>query len=153
MEHKTLDSTARRRRQAHLSANELAVRQIPLRAIFNLEILARCNGRLLMAAEVMGISASALSTQMTRLEAALGADVITAAKSDRRTFELTENGKMLVAALRGAWPALETLASSLDHVTGSTPAEMRRRSRRQGGSLNRSAKHFPPMPTTDPDGS
>jgi molybdenum-dependent DNA-binding transcriptional regulator ModE len=114
-----------------LGAEELALRIIPLRAIFDLGVLARCNGRLLRAARLIGISGAALSTQMTRMEAALGADVIKAAAADRRTFELTDYGESLVAALRAAMPALETLSYSLQEGAKSSDPENRRRAARR----------------------
>jgi DNA-binding transcriptional LysR family regulator len=122
-----------------LPDDELAVRAIPLRAIFNLEVLARCNGRLLVAAKRIGISGSALSTQITRMEATLGADVIKAAATDRRTFELTEYGETLVEALRSAMPALETLSHSLHEGAKIVPEKRRRdKPRRRTIALARS---------------
>jgi DNA-binding transcriptional LysR family regulator len=119
-----------------LCPEELALRVLPLRAIFDLEVVARCNGRLLRAARLIGISGAALSTQMTRMEAALGADVIKAAEGDRRTFELTEYGESLVAALRAALPALESLADSIQQGSRSSAPESRRRYRSRGRPKN-----------------
>lgn len=112
-----------------LDPAERALRVLPLRAIFDLEIVARCNGRLLRAAQVIGISGAALSTQMTRMETTLGADVIKAAEADRRTFELTEYGESLVTALRAALPALESLADSVQQGPQGSAPETRRRYR------------------------
>lgn len=112
-----------------LSDDELAIRQLPLRAIFALEILARCDGRLHRAAKIQKVSAAALSTQIKRLETALGVDVIKGTEADRRRFELTEEGRNLVAALRSALPALFNLSASFREATESTGAVNRRRNR------------------------
>lgn len=105
---------------------ELAVRQLPLRAIVALDILARCEGRLHLAAKMQGVSAAALSTQITRLETALGVDVIKGTSADRRRFELTDKGSRLVEALRAALPALVNLSESF-HDDSVPPEAVRRR--------------------------
>lgn len=101
---------------ARPSNSELAVRMLPLRQLVALDIVARCDGRLNQAAKLQGISCGALSRQITRLEAVLDADVVKTSTKDRRTFELTEEGEMLVEALRIALPALEKLLSSFHHA-------------------------------------
>jgi DNA-binding transcriptional LysR family regulator len=109
-----------------VSDDELAVRGLPLRAIFGLEVLARCEGRLHLAAKILGVSNSALSTQITRMEAILGSDVVRKAQIDGRRFEFTDTGEMLVAALRSALPDLVTLTHSFNHAVAE-PAEAQRR--------------------------
>jgi DNA-binding transcriptional LysR family regulator len=109
-----------------LPSEELAIRQLPLRAIVALDILSRCEGRLHVAAKMQGLSTAALSTQITRLETALGIDVVKGAKADRRRFELTAEGQHLVEAFRSALPALVNLSASLRDATGSTGATKRR---------------------------
>jgi DNA-binding transcriptional LysR family regulator len=101
------------------------VRGLPLRAIFGLEVLARCEGRLHLAAKILGVSNSALSTQITRMEAILGSDVVRKAQIDGRRFEFTDTGEMLVAALRSALPDLVTLTHSFNHAVAE-PAEAQR---------------------------
>lgn len=126
-----------------LSSEELAIRQLPLRAIAALDILSRCEGRLHVAAKMQGLSAAALSTQITRLETALGIDVVKGAQADRRRFELTAEGQNLVEAFRSALPALVNLSTSLRDATGSSGATKRRcdiRRRRQ--------RRTPPPATT-----
>lgn len=120
-----------------LSDDELAVRGLPLRAIFGLEVLARCDGRLHLAAKILGISNSALSTQITRMEAVLGADVVKKAQIDGRRFELTETGEMLVSALRTALPNLVTLTHSFNHAMITPVEEDRRRDHKSGHDSSR----------------
>lgn len=115
--------------------DELAIRQLPLRAIAALDVIARCDGHIYHAAKIQGISPAALSTQIARLESALGSDVLKRKTSDRRTMELTEKGKMLVSALRNALPALVDLSASFRKVTMSPDSKRARRSR----SPNKSA--------------
>ena len=110
-----------------LSADELAVRSLPLRALFSLEVLARCKGRMGLAAKVLGISSAALSTQITRLEAALGVGVLTQSRVDGRGFDLSETGEMLVTALRAALPNLAALSLSVNELTAEPGDDKRRR--------------------------
>src|ERR1700712_927244 len=114
-----------------LSRDELAIRLIPLRALFELEVLARCDGRLVLAAKRIGISGAALSTQITRLEAMLGADVLRAAKGDRGTFELTEFGESLFERLRDLLPELKTLSLTIQHGDNSSERRKRRRDQKR----------------------
>lgn len=126
-EDKTLSIHAVNHPSIPLSDAELAVRGLPLRAIFGLEVLARCDGRLHLAAKILGISKSALSTQITRMEGVLGVDVVKKAQMDGRRFELTDTGEMLVSALRTALPNLVTLTNSFHHaMTAAVPEERRR---------------------------
>ena len=112
-----------------LSRDELAIRQLPLRAIAALDVVARCEGQLYLAAKLQGISPAALSTQIARLETALGSDVLKRRKSDRRKIELTEKGDMLVQALRNALPALLDLSASIDEVTRTPDLKRQKRNR------------------------
>jgi DNA-binding MarR family transcriptional regulator len=111
--------------------DELAIRRLPLRAIVALDILARCDGRLHVAAKMQGVSAAALSTQITRLETTLGADVIQGTQTDRRRFELTDEGRALVEALRAALPALMHLSASFREAKGSSTTAPRRRDQKR----------------------
>lgn len=122
------------RAQVSISAEELAVRGLPLRAIFALEVLARCEGRLHLAAKILGVSNSALSTQITRMEAILGTDVVRKAQADGRRFDLTDTGEMLVTALRSALPNLVELTHSFNHAVAAPAEDRRRRARRAPNS-------------------
>jgi DNA-binding transcriptional LysR family regulator len=131
------------------SLDELAVRQLPLRAIFALEVLARCEGRLHLAAKMQGVSTAAMSMQITRLETTLGVDVIKCAESDRRRFELTEKGGDLVEALRAALPALVHLSTSFREAADSESNAKRRRdarARQASRKLKRSVRRKAPVP-------
>lgn len=109
--------------------DELAIRGLPLRAIAALDVIARCDGHIYHAAKIQGISPAALSTQIARLEEALGSDVLKRKTSDRRTMELTEKGHLLVGALRTALPALVNLSASFRKVRMSPDSKRKRRSR------------------------
>ena len=97
--------------------DEIAIRSLPLRGLYALQVLMECDGKFSAAAAHLNISVPALSQQLARLKADLGISLIRLSPTGDRSFELTDEGWVISEAFEKAIPALAQLAKAIVSIS------------------------------------